>query len=171
MKISQKEKRMDTSNLLDAIRIVKENERIASESYANAAKKIDTLGKMIFEQLSEFEKFHYDQLTILEKSLLEKGDFINYQGKAFVLPPILEVKFAEEPYRKSILDIISEAMKFEQQAEKAYADLAAQLTDPLGHQMFIRLSKEERNHYDILTDAYWSLNETGVWKWSRPKMG
>ena len=159
---------MDTSNLLDAIRIVKENERIASESYANAAKKISTLGKQIFEQLSEFEKFHYDRLTALEKSLEEKGDFINYEGKEFVLPPIIEVKFAEEPDRKSMVQIIAEAMELEKQAEKAYADLAAQLTDPQGHKMFIRLSEEERNHYEILREAYWSLNQTGVWKWTRP---
>ncbi len=68
-----------------------------------------------------------------------------------------------------MLDIISEAMKLEKKAEKIYSDLAAQLTDPQGHQMFSRLSKEERHHYDILSEAFWSLNQTGVWKWSPPK--
>jgi rubrerythrin len=154
--------------MLDAIRVVKENERRAVESYANAAQKTNTGGKKLFEQLSEFEKFHYDQLSALEKSLEEKGDFINYEGKKFILPPILELKFTEEPYNKSLLQIISEAMKLEKQAEKAYADLAAQLTDPLGHKMFIKLSAEEHEHYDILSDAFWSLNQTGVWKRSRP---
>ena len=118
--------------------------------------------------MSEFEKFHYDRLAALEKSLEEKGDFINYEGKEFILPPILEIKFAEEPDQKSVVQIISEAMKLESQAEKAYTDLAAQLTDPRGHQMFIKLAEEERKHYDILSEAYWSLNQTGVWKWSQP---
>ena len=159
---------MNTPSLLDAIRIVKENERLASESYANAAKKINTLGKKLFEQLSEFEKFHYDRLSALEKSLQEKGKFIHYEGKDLVLPPVLEIKFAEEPEHKSLLDVIAEAMKLEKQAEKAYAALAAQLTDPQGHEMFIKLSQEELKHYKILRNALWSLNQTGVWKWSRP---
>ncbi|MGB5844273.1 MAG: ferritin family protein [Anaerolineales bacterium] len=160
---------MSTPNLLDAIRVVKENERIASESYADAARNISNrMGKELFEQLSKFEKFHYEQLTTLEKSLEDKGDFINYEGKEFPLPPTFEIKAAEEPNQKSLMGIISEAMELEKQAEKAYADLAAQITDPQGHEMFSRLSEEEHNHYRILTEAYWTLNNLGVWKWSRP---
>ena len=101
---------MNTPNLLDAIRVVKENERIATETYANAAKRIPATCKL-FEQLSEFEKFHYERLTALEKSLEEKGGFIDYEGKKFVLPPRLEVKFAEVPDQQSIMQVISEAIK------------------------------------------------------------
>jgi rubrerythrin len=117
--------------------------------------------------LSEFEKFHYNQLSALEKSLQKKGCFIDYEGKEFVLPPVLEIKFTEEPFNKSLLDIMDEAMKVEKEAEKAYTDLATQLTDPKGKKMFIRLSQEEHQHYEILGKAFWSLNQTGVWKWSR----
>jgi hypothetical protein len=158
---------MSTTNLLDAIRAVKENERIASESYADAAKTIrHQMGKELFTQLSKFENYHFEQLTLLEKSLQEKGDFINYKGKEFPLPPKFEIMAAEEPNQKSMMTIISEAMELEKKAEKAYADLAALLTDPEGHRMFIRLSEEEHNHYRILTEAYWTLNDLGVWKWS-----
>jgi rubrerythrin len=156
---------MNTTNLLDAIRVVKENERIASEKYANAAQILAKVGKELFLQLSEFEKFHYERITALEKSLMEKGDYINYEGKEFPLPPIFEIKAAEEPNKKSIMQVITEAMELEKQAEKAYADLAAQITDEQGHKMFIKLSEEEHNHFRILTKAYWSLNDTGVWKW------
>ena len=159
---------MNTPNLLDAVRIVKENERLAVESYANAAKKINSLGKKLFEQLSEFEKYHYERLTALEISLEESGQFINYQGKELILPPRLEIKFAEEPDHKSLMEIISEARKLERKAEKAYADLAAQLEDPQGHEMFVRLSEEEHKHFEILSEAFWSLNQTGAWKYSSP---
>jgi rubrerythrin len=159
---------MNTPNLLDAIRVVKENERLAMESYANAAKKINPLGKKLFEQLSEFEKYHYDRLTALEKSLEESGQFINYQGKELILPPRLEIKFADEPNPKSLMEIISEARKLERKAEKAYSNLAAQLEDPQGHEMFVKLSEEEHKHYQILSEAFWSLNQTGVWKYSSP---
>jgi len=159
---------MNTPNLLDAIRIVKENERLAMESYANAAKKINSLGKKLFEQLSEFEKYHYERLTALEKSLEESGQFINYKGKELILPPKLEIKFAEEPDHKSLMEIISEARKLERKAEKAYSNLAAQFEDPQGHEMFVKLSEEEHKHYQILSEAFWSLNQTGVWKYSSP---
>jgi rubrerythrin len=159
---------MEKPNLLDAIRIAKENEWLAAESYAKAARMITTLGRKLFEQLSEFEQFHYERLSALEESLQKKGGFIDYAGKEFILPPVLEIKFTEEPEHKSLLDIMDEAMKTERVAEQAYADLAAQLSDPLGRKMFTKLAQEEHNHYEILGKAFWSLNQTGVWKWSQP---
>ena len=157
---------MNTPNLLDAIRVVKENERLAVETYANAAKIVNTLGKELFEQLSGFEQFHYERLTALEKSLQESGKFINYEGKAFVLPPRLEITFAETPEHRSLMDIITEAKKFEKHTENVYCDLAEQLEDPQGHDMFCKLSEEEHKHFLILSDAYWSLNQYAVWKYT-----
>ena len=156
---------MNIPNLLDAIRVVKENEGIASERYADAANMLGQVGKELFMQLSEFEKYHYERISALEKSLEEKDDYINYEGKEFPLPPIFEVKAAQEPNKKSTMQVITEAMELEVQSERAYANLAAQITDPQGHNMFARLSEEEHNHYRILTGAYTSLKDTGVWKW------
>jgi rubrerythrin len=156
---------MSTPSLLDAIRIVKENERLAAESYANAARRMDSIGNKLFEQLSEFEQYHYVKLSELEKSLEERGDFINYEGKEFVLPPRLEVKFTRELGRISLLQIITEAQKIEKQAQNTYAELAPQMPDSRGRDMFLRLSEEEHKHYNILSEAYESLNQTGIWKW------
>ena len=159
---------MTTTSLLDAIQVVKENERIAYQSYAEAAKTIrHSMGKELFTQLSEFEKHHFRILTALEKSLMEDDEYINYKGKAFPLPPKFEIKAAEEPNQKSVMKIISDAIDLEKQAEKAYTDLAAQIEDPQGHRMFLRLSEEEHNHYRILNEAYWTLNDFGTWKWTR----
>ena len=158
---------MSDKNLLDAIRVVKENERIASESYAAAAAKISNpIGKELFVQLSEFEKYHLARLTALENSLVEKGTFITYEGKEFPQPPIFEIKATQELKQKSVMQIISDAIDLEKRAEKTYADLAKQITDPQGHEMFSRLTEEEHNHYRILIEAYWTLNNMGVWKWS-----
>jgi rubrerythrin len=160
---------LNTPNLLDAIRIVKENERLASETYANAAKQVSSLGKELFVQLSDFEKFHYEKLTALEKSLEESGKFINYEGKALILPPKLEIKFAKVPEHKSLMEIITEAKKIEKQSEKVYGDLAEQLDDPQGHAMFAKLSEEEHMHYVILSEAFWSLNQNSIWVYTRPQ--
>ena len=160
---------MSTTTILDAIRVVKENERIASETYAGNAKKIpNALGKQLFEQLSEFERFHFDMISALEISLVEKGKFISYEGKDFPLPPLLEVKTTQEAERKSAASIVLDAIDLERKAERTYADLADRISDPEGHAMFRRLSEEEHNHYRILTEAYWTLSNLGVWKWSPP---
>lgn len=160
---------MSIPNLLDAVRAAKENERVASQSYAEASRKIkNPMGKKLFEELSEFEKYHYKQLTVLETSFEESGDYINYQGKEFPIPPTFEVKAAQEPETKSVMHVISEAIKLEQEAERAYAEIANQTTDQRGYEMFSRLSEEEHEHYRLLTDAFWTLTNLGVWRYSRP---
>ena len=78
---------MNTSSLLDAIRAVKENERFASASYWEAARKIQNpAGKFVFEELSRFEEYHYERLTNLEK--LGLGNIIPVQGVAAVAAPL-----------------------------------------------------------------------------------
>ena len=155
---------MVSANLMDAIRIVKENERIACESYLESSKNLtNPLAKELFEQLSKFEKFHFDKITALEKSLLETGKFIEYEGKEFPLPPVFEIKAAKEPNKKSVMQIVSEARELELKAEKTYASLADEIPDQQGKDMFKKLSSEEHNHYLILSKAYWSLNQTGKW--------
>jgi rubrerythrin len=57
-------------------------------------------------------------------------------------------------------------MEIKRKARERYAALAEQTTDPDGQAMFKRLAEEERANYDILANAYWSLNNRGVWVWS-----
>lgn len=158
---------MLTKNLLESIQVVKENERKAAEFYADAAKTAgNSMGGELFEQLSEFEQFHFQRLTELEKQLEASGDFIYYEGKEFPLPPEIVPRAAQEPQHQSIMNIISQALGLERQAEQAYAELARQITDSQGHAMFRKLSEEEHLHYLILNEAYWNLTNLKAWKWS-----
>jgi len=157
---------MTTPSLLDSIRAVKENERIASESYLVASGEINNpIGKQIFLELSNFEKYHFEKLSNLEKSIEESGQYIDYEGREFLLPPIFEIKASEDPKNKSVITIISQAIELEKQAEKIYGDMAAQISDPQGHSMFSRLAEEEHQHYKILREAYWTITNLGTWKW------
>ena len=160
---------MNNKSLLDAIRVVKENERIASASYTDAAKRISNpMGKQLFEQLSEFEQYHYEKISELETTLEETGEYIHYEGREFPQPPVFEINAAQEPNKKSVMSIISGAMELEKETEKAYADLAFQSVDQRGHAMFNKLSEEEHIHFRLLEEAYWTLNNMGTWKWTRP---
>ena len=69
---------MKTSNPLTAICIVKENIWRAAESYAIAAIKNNVLGRNLFKQLSEFEKYHYDRY--LRHHIFRPGQYESGQG-------------------------------------------------------------------------------------------
>ena len=160
---------MSTPNLLDALRIVIENEKLASDSYAEAAKIINNpIGKQIFEELAAFEQYHFEQLTALESSLEKTGQTIEYQARDFPTPPIFKIIAAQEPNLKSVIKIITEAMELEKEAEQTYAKLALRAQDSLGYGMFRRLSSEENQHWRILQDAYWTLTNLGTWTWIKP---
>lgn len=154
-------------NILDAIRIAKEAEQQAAEFYADAAKKTTVVARGLFEQLAEFERYHFDRLISLEESLRNNGAFIAYEGKELALLAQGEVKSPiEGPDKMSLMEIISKALNVERKAEERYKTLAGQTSDPTGHSMFKQLAEEEHSHYRILTKAYWSLNDRGVWSLS-----
>lgn len=160
---------MVTPSLLDAIKVAKENEQIASVSYREAAEEIQhSVGKRLFQELSDFERFHYEKLTELENSLIKEGKYINYEGREFPIPAVLEVRGAVEPGKKSVMTIIAQAIGLEETAKNMYADLAKKIDDPQGKDMFTRLAAEEYLHYRALIEAYWTVNNFGVWKWVQP---
>jgi rubrerythrin len=152
-------------NLMDGIRIAKDNEKAAADLYARSATSAGNPSvRKLFEQLAEFEQMHYARLTELEKSLTDSGAFTNYDGTEFVVPPDLVIKLPELPDKASTMTIISKAADLETRAETAYRKLAALTTDIRGHKMFDRLADEEHKHYLTLKEAYWALNNLGEWK-------
>lgn len=154
--------------MLEALHIGMEAEQKAAAAYADAAGRAgNSIGRELFEQMAEFERHHYRQLVALEQSLRDKGAFIDYEPRELKPPAPSEVRGFEEPNRMSLVGIMAEAMEFERQAEERYAGLAEEVTDPAGKSMFKRLAEEERMHFRILEDAYWSLNNHGVWEWPR----
>lgn len=153
-------------NLLDAIRIAMEAEQKAAAFYADAAQKTaNPLGRELFSQLAEFERYHYAKLTDLEKSLHDDGSFIEYAGKELTLSVPGEVD-SKEANRMSVIEIITLAINAEREAKERYTTLAEQTHDPSGQSMFKRLAEEENTHYRILSDEYYNLNNQGVWVWS-----
>ena len=150
-------------DLLDAIKIAMEAEQQAAAFYADAAQKTETLGKGLLERLAEFERHHYDILVKLEKSLRDQGAFIGYEGRELTMPAPSEVQVNVEPNKMSMVGIITTALDIERQAKERYTALAERTSDPDGQAMFKRLAREEQKHHDILSQAYWSLTNHGVW--------
>jgi rubrerythrin len=145
--------------LLDAIRLAKEAERKASTMYDLAAQEAtNPLVRRLFELLTEFEDLHYQKLLELEESLRKKGTFIRYEGAEVLPVPEGEVKRIQGVKKTSAAKALGQAIDVELAAEKRYTDLAKRTSDPNGRGMFTQLAKEEHNHYLVLQNAYYDLN-------------
>jgi rubrerythrin len=151
-------------NFLDAIRLAIEAEQKAAAFYEEAAKKTgNPLGRGLLEQLAEFERYHHTQLLALEDSLCNDGACIIYEGKELAFPVPDEVQRIKEAGRMSAMGVIEAAIEIKRKAEERYTALAKQTNDPNGQAMFRRLAEEENANRRVLEDAYWSVNNRGVW--------
>lgn len=149
----------------DAIQIAIEAEKSAAEFYADAAAKAENVGRTLFIQLEAFEWHHFNQLTELQKSLADNSSFIKYNSDDI---PVIESGKKEklpDELKMSLMEIVALALENEAKAKVAYDDLANQTDDPAGKAMFQQLADEEDHHHGILKSAYWSLNQTGEWRW------
>ncbi|MBN1347997.1 ferritin family protein [candidate division KSB1 bacterium] len=156
--------------LLEAIEIAMEAELKAHQFYRDAIAKItNARGKNLLQQLADFEHNHYDKLTDLKKSLAKQGKFIEYEGTQFkpyksAVPA--EVAGKIEPDKENVLNILSLAIEAETKAAANYQKLAQETADPLGKDMFKKLSEEETLHRRILSDEFYQLSNRGeIWFW------
>jgi rubrerythrin len=145
--------------LLDALAVAKEAEQAAAELYAGAAREaVNPLVRRLLEQLVGYERYHYEKLVELERSLQEKGAYVRYEGQApLAVEPVSEAAAIESVRSTSAAKVMKQAIGFEKQAEERYAALAEQTADPDGKSMFERLAGEEHNHRLALTNAYYDV--------------
>jgi rubrerythrin len=146
-------------NLASAIQLAKSAEQNAASLYASAAKEaVNPLVRRLFEQLAEFEDHHYQKLVELERSLQEKGAFIEYEGlDEAPIAPTSEVKRLRGVKKTSAMKVLKQAMEVEVKAEQRYTELSDQTSDPQGRRMFTQLAQEEHHHYTVLKSAYYDV--------------
>lgn len=152
---------------LKAILLAIEVEKKAYQAYLKAAKKTrDQKGRDMFQQLSEFEKSHYQKLKDLLRSLQEKGEWILYKGTSLKEKKIpLKIGMPKGQARLTDMDALKIAIREEKRSLAYYQSLAELTRDPLGKQMYKQLADEEALHEKILNDQYYSLHNTGLWSW------
>jgi rubrerythrin len=159
--------------LTDALQIAVEAEKQSTVFYKDAAEKAaNTALQRLFGRLADLEQHHYDKVTELAASLQKKGKFIVYEGYSSPIPAQSEIRVSGDAAKiaaggkGSLMDVLTMAQDVEVQASKRYIVLAGMTSDVDGRKMFQRLAKEEQSHLRLLTEAYWNLNDYGIWKWS-----
>ncbi len=159
--------------LTDALQIAAEAERQSTVFYKDAAEKAaNTALQQLFNRLAGMEQHHYDKVMELATALQKKGKFIVYEGYSLPIPAQSEIKVSGDAAKiaaggkGSLMEVLTMAQDVEVQASKRYIALAGMTPDVDGKRMFQRLAKEEQSHLRLLTEAYWNLNDYGIWKWS-----
>lgn len=156
-----------SKTVIDAINLGMEEEKKASDFYADAASKLESgPGKALFSQLSEFEIGHYEALKSLKASLEGESCYITYESA--LLEPVGvkggQVKL-EGDVQKMILDILIIGIRNEKKAGQAYRNLASEIEDPNGVAMFEKMAKEEDQHARILEDQLYDVKNRGELVW------
>ncbi len=156
-----------SKTVLDAIDLGMDEEKKASDFYAEAAAKLPAgSGKTLFTQLSEFELGHYKALADLKASLTGESCYITYESA--LLEPVGVAGGPvqlEGDVQKTILDILTIGIRNEKKAGQAYRELAAEIEDPNGVAMFEKMAKEEDQHARILEDQLYDVKNKGELVW------
>jgi rubrerythrin len=157
--------------LEEALDIAMDAELRAQAFYTVAAVEVtDPQGRDLLGRLAAFEQYHYQKLAELASSLLQDGQFIEYEVRTVEqFAPLAAAGEAVTTQREDLQDmvgILSKAIENEKIAGERYRVLAEQTSDPTGQDMFRNLSNEERIHQRILEDEFFSLSNKGVWGWS-----
>ena len=150
---------------MNAIEIARKMETDAIKFYAEAAQKVKyPAGKEMLETIIVDEKKHLEIVNKLLKSL---------DVSVEDLPPMKDIKTVFENMREQMMEkvVVSsdelEAFKVAMQMEKEglefYKKLSSESTTSKEKAVFDRLVSEEQKHYDIFSNTYNFLQDTGNW--------
>ncbi len=150
---------------MNAIEIARKMETDAIQFYTDASQKIKyPAGKVMFEAIIVDEKKHLEIVNRLIKSL----DVIVED-----LQPMKDIKTVFENMREQMIEkvIVSSdeleafkiAMRMEKEGLEFYKKLSSEAVTSKEKAVFNRLVSEEQKHYDIFSNTYNFLQDTGNW--------
>jgi len=150
---------------MNALEVARKMETDAIRFYTEAAGKTNyEAGKKMFLSITEDEKRHLELI-----SQLIKGMNITLQD----VSPMKRVKTVFESMKndmmkkvaasKDELDAFKIAMEMEKEGEKFYQKSLEEAKTDKEKALFKRLIEEERQHYEIFSNTYSHLSDTGNW--------
>lgn len=151
---------------MNAIKIAIKTETDAIAFYKEAAEKTrHPFGKKMFLSIMEDEKRHLEDFKCILQGLdLKVRDFVS---------PMKKIKTVFEENRNDLLERITattdemEALKIAMQMEKDSIDFYEKVSKEVQTQkekaLFERLAKEEQEHYNIFSNTYFFLSDSGSW--------
>ncbi len=150
---------------MDALELAMKMEKDAISFYTEAARKVQhPVGKKMFQTITEDEKRHLEMIDRLIKDLQ-----ITHQD----VSPVKNVKTVFETMKSEMMQKVAAtqdeleafkiAMHMEQEGADFYKKRLAAATKDKERALLERLIREEQQHYQLFSNTYEFLSDTGNW--------
>lgn len=124
-------------------------------------------GKKMFQKLAAEEVKHIEVFSRLFTEVLKEADWKKYvkaeemRGESPLIEKLKErMKGAEG---KSETQALSIGMELEENAIQFFQKAAGEVDDSAASEIFMKISEEEKFHYDLLQAQHDSLTNSGFW--------
>ena len=150
---------------MNAIEIAIKMEKDAIKFYNEASEKAKHLvGKKMFLSIAEDEKRHLEMLSKIFKEMNVTIKDVNPMNNMRTVFETLKDKMQEKIKATSDeLDAFGIAMHMEKESIEFYKKAGSEAKTEKEKALFERLVKEEQQHYDIFSNTYNFLTDTGNW--------
>jgi rubrerythrin len=150
---------------MNAIEIAKKMETDAISFYTEAARKTKyPAGKKMFETITVDEKRHLEMVTKLLKGLdFQIQDVHPIKNIRTVFEKMKDEMMQKVEATSDELEAFKIAMQMEKEGLDFYRTLVLQAKTEKERLLFEKLAGEEQQHYDIFSNTYNFLSDTGNW--------
>jgi rubrerythrin len=157
----------EKANTVDNLLVEAMNSEIEAETfYAKAASRAQSeAGKQMFSELAKFEHNHFERVKAIVESR-SKGMKMDIPAAHPALPEIKpELKGEFEPNKDEIVELLTLGIKAEKEAQHRYKEIAEQIDDTEGKDIFSSLAEDERRHHALLEAQYYHMSNKGTIIW------
>jgi len=150
---------------MNALEMAKKMERDAIQFYTEAAKKTKyPAGKKMFLTITEDEKRHLDMISRIVKGLqVTAKDVSPMKNVKSVFETLKDEMMKKVEATNDELEAFKIAMKMEQESVEFYKNALKKTTTDKESVLLERLIQEEKEHYEIFSNTYQFLANTGSW--------
>ncbi len=157
------EKRTDINALLNEAM----NAEIEAQNfYSQAARKAQSkTGQLFFNELADYEQKHYEKIRGIIEAIKKNEELSTYDLPVYSRSINPEVSGEFEPNKDEIVEVLTLAIKAEQDARERYLKIAAMINDQQGKTIFNNLADDERRHHDLLEAQFYQMSNKGTIIW------
>ena len=151
--------------MTNAIEIAIKMETDAIKFYTEAAAKINyPAGRKMFETITLDEKRHLDMVTRLLKGIdIHIEDVHPMENIKTIFETMKDEMMKSVEATSDELEAFKIALQMEKEGVEFYRKLLSKAVSEKEKTLFEKLIKEEEQHYDIFSNTYNFLQDTGNW--------
>ena len=150
---------------MNAIEVAIKMEKDAIDFYTEAAGKTKhPVGKKMFMSITEDEKRHLKMLSAIFKDIGITLENVSPMGNIqTIFKTMKDAMMQRVAATKDEIDAFRIAMQMEKEGVEFYKKAEAEAPTEIERALFMRLVKEEQQHYDIFANTYSFMSDTGNW--------